>query len=62
MYTKKYLIKINFIPNSIKKKINEYLQKKLKFVGYKQISTNQMIPILEFPNKQRIWIIKKEVT
>nr|YP_010851646.1 cytochrome b6-f complex subunit PetP [Echinothamnion hystrix]WGH14656.1 cytochrome b6-f complex subunit PetP [Echinothamnion hystrix] len=57
----KHLVRIKFIPNNIKKKLNEKLYKNLKFVGYKKISKHHIIPIIQFPNKKRIWLLKKEI-
>nr|YP_009398076.1 cytochrome b6-f complex subunit PetP [Gredgaria maugeana]ARW67262.1 cytochrome b6-f complex subunit PetP [Gredgaria maugeana] len=57
----RYLVKIKFIPNNIKKRISEKLYKNLKFVGYKKISKDHTIPIIQFLNKKRIWILMKEI-
>nr|YP_010851250.1 cytochrome b6-f complex subunit PetP [Aphanocladia delicatula]WGH14260.1 cytochrome b6-f complex subunit PetP [Aphanocladia delicatula] len=57
----RYLVKIKFIPNNIKKKISEKLYKSLKFVGYKKISKDHIVPIIQFSNKKRIWILIKEI-
>nr|YP_010851052.1 cytochrome b6-f complex subunit PetP [Aphanocladia stichidiosa]WGH14063.1 cytochrome b6-f complex subunit PetP [Aphanocladia stichidiosa] len=58
---KKYLVKIKFIPNNIKKKFNEKLCKNFKVVGYKEISKSYMIPIIQFPNKKRMWLLQEEI-
>nr|WGH13074.1 cytochrome b6-f complex subunit PetP [Echinothamnion sp.] len=57
----RYLVKIKFIPNNIKKKINEKLYKNLKLVGYKKISQDHTIPIIQFSNKRRIWLLNREL-
>nr|YP_010850458.1 cytochrome b6-f complex subunit PetP [Lophurella caespitosa]WGH13271.1 cytochrome b6-f complex subunit PetP [Lophurella caespitosa] len=57
----KYLVKIKFIPNNIKKKFNEKPYKNLKLVGYKEISRNDIMPIIQFSNKKRIWLLKEEI-
>nr|WGH12876.1 cytochrome b6-f complex subunit PetP [Echinothamnion sp.] len=58
---KKYLVKIKFIPNNIKKKVNEKSYNNVKFVGYKKISKYHFIPIIQFPNNKRIWVLRKEI-
>nr|YP_010850854.1 cytochrome b6-f complex subunit PetP [Lophurella mutabilis]WGH13675.1 cytochrome b6-f complex subunit PetP [Lophurella mutabilis] len=35
--------------------------KNLKFVGYKKISKYHIMPIIQFPNKKRIWLLKEEI-
>nr|YP_009399538.1 cytochrome b6-f complex subunit PetP [Dictyomenia sonderi]ARW69144.1 cytochrome b6-f complex subunit PetP [Dictyomenia sonderi] len=57
---KKHLINIKFIPNNIKK-VSEKSHKNLKFVGYKKISRYHIIPIVQFPNKKRIWLLREEI-
>ena len=58
---KKYAINIKFIPKNIKYKVTERSLNKLKFVGYKQITHNCVIPLIQLPNKKRIWLLKQEI-
>nr|ARW60635.1 cytochrome b6-f complex subunit PetP [Polysiphonia sp.] len=56
-----YLMKIRFIPNKIKRNINEHSYNKLRFVGYKKISKYCNVPIIQFSNKKRIWLLSPEI-
>nr|YP_009393338.1 cytochrome b6-f complex subunit PetP [Symphyocladiella dendroidea]ARW61900.1 cytochrome b6-f complex subunit PetP [Symphyocladiella dendroidea] len=56
-----YLIKIKFIPNNINKTIIVNSNPNLKLVGYKKISRYHIIPIIQFPNKKRIWLLTNEI-
>lgn len=52
---------IKFIPNNIKINITNELCKDIKFVGYRQISNDYRITVIEFSSKQRIWFLKHEI-
>nr|YP_010951996.1 Cytochrome b6-f complex subunit PetP [Laurencia obtusa]WMP12935.1 Cytochrome b6-f complex subunit PetP [Laurencia obtusa] len=58
---KKQIIKIQKIPHNIKKKIIWYLYKPVFLAGYKEISTKYKTPIIELPDKKRIWVLKYEI-
>lgn len=57
----KIIVKINNLPRKIKIKIIDYLSKNILLVGYKKISEQYRIPIIELSNKQRIWVLKHEI-
>nr|YP_009396836.1 cytochrome b6-f complex subunit PetP [Ophidocladus simpliciusculus]ARW66022.1 cytochrome b6-f complex subunit PetP [Ophidocladus simpliciusculus] len=48
-------------PLKIKAKIVQYMYKKLNFIGYKKLSNKHKIPILQLPDKKRIWMLKSEI-
>nr|YP_009396633.1 cytochrome b6-f complex subunit PetP [Vertebrata australis]ARW65819.1 cytochrome b6-f complex subunit PetP [Vertebrata australis] len=54
-------MKIKFIPKKIKKilGISKYTEFKLK--GYKKISAEKKINIIQLTNKNRVWIIPEEI-
>nr|ARW63756.1 cytochrome b6-f complex subunit PetP [Chondria sp. (in: red algae)] len=54
-------ITINNIPSKIKERIIKHFFKKISLVGYKKISTQCKIPVIEFSNKTRIWVLKHEI-
>nr|YP_010619885.1 hypothetical protein PNW48_pgp073 [Symphyocladia marchantioides]WAX03898.1 hypothetical protein [Symphyocladia marchantioides] len=56
-----YSVKIKVIPNNIKKTISEYSNQNLKLVGYKKVSKYHIVPIIQFPDKKRIWILTEEI-
>nr|YP_009398481.1 cytochrome b6-f complex subunit PetP [Lophocladia kuetzingii]ARW67667.1 cytochrome b6-f complex subunit PetP [Lophocladia kuetzingii] len=58
---KKYLIKIDNIPNKIRKKILYHMYNKLYLVGYKRITKKQKVFIIQLSNETRIWLLKSEI-
>nr|WMP11866.1 Cytochrome b6-f complex subunit PetP [Laurencia australis]WMP12077.1 Cytochrome b6-f complex subunit PetP [Laurencia australis] len=38
-----------------------YLYKPIFLAGYKEISTEYKTPIIELPDKKRIWVLKYEI-
>nr|ARW68328.1 cytochrome b6-f complex subunit PetP [Chondria sp. (in: red algae)] len=54
-------VNIDSIPQKIKKRITKHLYKKILLVGYKQFSTKCKTPLIEFPNKARIWVLIYEI-
>ena len=58
---KKNIVLIKNIPHKIKKKFTCYSYKPLILVGYKQVSTKYKTPIIELPDKKRIWVLKYEI-
>nr|ARW68735.1 cytochrome b6-f complex subunit PetP [Palisada sp.] len=58
---KKNIVLINNIPYKIRKKILWYLYKPIILVGYKQIYNEYKTPIIELPDKKRIWVLKYEI-
>lgn len=58
---KKRIIKIQKIPHNIKKKIIWCLYKPIFLAGYKEISTKYKTPIIELPDKKRMWVLKYEI-
>nr|YP_009944620.1 cytochrome b6-f complex subunit PetP [Osmundea sinicola]QFR99914.1 cytochrome b6-f complex subunit PetP [Osmundea sinicola] len=57
----KKIIKINKIPFRIKNKLIFFLYTQKILVGYKQICNKYKTPIIELPDKKRIWMLKYEV-
>nr|YP_009398282.1 cytochrome b6-f complex subunit PetP [Thaumatella adunca]ARW67468.1 cytochrome b6-f complex subunit PetP [Thaumatella adunca] len=57
----RYLINIKFIPKKIKLEIIKNIYCDLQIVGYKKIHNGYKIPIVQFPNKKRIWILNYEI-
>lgn len=49
------------IPTSIKFKFIRHFYQKLDLVGYKHISFNRKIRIIELYNYTRIWILPEEI-
>ena len=58
---KKRIITIQKIPHNIKKKIIWCLYKPIFLAGYKKISTKYKTPIIELPDKKRVWVLKYEI-
>nr|YP_009394159.1 cytochrome b6-f complex subunit PetP [Rhodomela confervoides]ARW62721.1 cytochrome b6-f complex subunit PetP [Rhodomela confervoides] len=56
-----YWISLKIIPNKISKKIIKHVYDNLKVVGYKQISHRYKVPIIQFPDKRRVWVLKYEI-
>nr|YP_009394577.1 cytochrome b6-f complex subunit PetP [Vertebrata thuyoides]ARW63139.1 cytochrome b6-f complex subunit PetP [Vertebrata thuyoides] len=54
-------MKIRFIPKKIKKELiaNRYIKFYLK--GHKNISIKKKINLVEFTNKNRLWLLREEV-
>lgn len=57
----KHTVNIKNIPKKIKKRITKYLYEKIILVGYKQVTRNYKTPIIELPNKTRIWVLEYEI-
>lgn len=57
----KRIITIDKIPFKIKNKIIFFLYNQKFLVGYKEIYNTYKTPIIELPDKKRIWMLKYEV-
>nr|YP_009122181.1 ORF87-like protein [Vertebrata lanosa]AJH65939.1 ORF87-like protein [Vertebrata lanosa] len=53
-------MKIKFIPTKIKKVLVKNQCARFQIKGYKKISAKK-ISIVEFTNKNRIWVLKEEI-
>lgn len=58
---RKHTIKIENIPRKIKKRIRKYLHEKIILVGYRKVTNNYKTPIIELPDKTRIWVLGYEI-
>jgi len=57
----KHTVNVKSIPKNIKKRITKYLYGKIILVGYRKVTNNYKTPIIEFPNKTRIWVLEYEI-
>lgn len=55
------LVNIKLIPQNMKQKMNKHLHSKLTLVGYKKILNKHIVPIIEIPNKHRVWVLISEI-
>jgi len=53
---------IKFIPKNVKTRIVDELYKQITLVGYKKVSINHQIRVIELSSKQRIWFLKHEIS
>nr|ARW60229.1 cytochrome b6-f complex subunit PetP [Laurencieae sp.] len=58
---KKHIVNIKTIPSTLKTKLISSIYKKIFLAGYKKISSQYKTPIIELPNKKRMWVLKYEI-
>lgn len=58
---KQYLVNIHVIPIKTKLKIINYINNKSYIVGYKKINSNYKVPIIEFKDYTRVWMLNNEI-
>ena len=58
---KRQIILITNIPFNIKNMFTRHIHKKVFLAGYKKTYKSYKTPIIELPDKKRIWMLKYEI-
>ncbi len=55
------LVTFQEMPSQINIKIAQYIYQTGKIVGYKKIYNNMIVPLVQFQDLTRIWILPNEI-